>query len=337
MTKRIALIGGGNITYSRHLPAAKKLSLDIRLIIGPNETKSKWKGQVVRSEVKDDESLSQEVWDSFDAAVVGVPPQEHYRVASALLRRNKSILLEKPMTTEPETSIALKNMAEELGLTLAIMHNFQFSRGWQRLLADVHTREIKSVEMVQNSTMTRRIPTWIDQTPGGLFADESPHFFYLLDTLGIKANASQVVTFNSEFSETPSAICAVFDHRTIPILLKFNFASAISEWFFTVHTDEFLHVYDLFRDTYLRIPHDRSHAPQNVLRNSVSAFKGHFVGYLENGPRYLSGNLRYGVDEAMSHFVSAIQGDSVIPAGMSASSAISVVDQIARIRRLGDF
>lgn len=58
------------------------------------------------------------------AVVVSTPPTTHYEVTKLALEAGKHVLVEKPLTTKSTEALELVQLAERLGLTMAVGHTF---------------------------------------------------------------------------------------------------------------------------------------------------------------------------------------------------------------------
>jgi predicted dehydrogenase len=63
----------------------------------------------------------------LDAVVVSTPPETHADIVTDCLEHGLHVLVEKPLTTDVESAIALKELADERGLTLMVGHTFEFN------------------------------------------------------------------------------------------------------------------------------------------------------------------------------------------------------------------
>src|SRR3970040_1909179 len=63
----------------------------------------------------------------IDAAVIAVPAAHHAAFARRALLAGKHVLVEKPFTTRSVDAVELINLAEDLGLTIAVGHTFLYN------------------------------------------------------------------------------------------------------------------------------------------------------------------------------------------------------------------
>ena len=210
----------------------------------------------------------------------------------------------------------LLRAASEADRRLAIVHNFQFARSTRRLLADLKSGalgEVRGLDAVQLGNPSRRLPTWCEQLPFGLFYDESPHLLYLLQAVagGLSLKRSLVVPSKSG-TGTPTRVEAWFraESADYPIKLACNFESPVSEWYLMVFGSRRLAIVDIFRDIYISLPNDGQHGTGEVLRTSVQAIWQHVVQHITSGIPHLTGRLSYGNDELFARFARGVRGDS---------------------------
>jgi predicted dehydrogenase len=268
--------------------------------------------------------------DSIDAVTCGTAPFAHEHVIRSALEAGKHVLTEKPFTMTVPEGEGLVALARERGLILAIVHNFQFARSvlqLRRWLDSGRLGRVRAVWATQLSNPARRLPTWFDELPGGLFYDESPHLIYTARALAGGDLEPVSVTIHPSTSglvNTPAQIDAQMRAGEVPVSIQMNFEAPVSEWHVAVLGDKGMGVVDLFRDIAVFTPNDRDHRALDVLRTSGSATWHHWVGYLRSGPGHLAGKLRYGNDEIFRRFHAAI-GSGTPPEGISGDDAIAVL------------
>ncbi len=352
---RVVLVGAGNVMTTRHLPAlvANKKLFDVRGIVDADGSRSARVAKTfgipnhcivpnMDAGVPTMDALSRAPWmRDVDAAIIGVPPRSHAAVAKACLSWGKHVLVEKPFALTIEQATELSNMADTLGLVLAVKHNFQFSRSFlrlSRLLEDGALGKVKSMHCAQLTNYARRIPPWAEDLPGGLFYDESPHFLYLAravtgDDVCIK---SAYRHRSMERRATPKIINLNLESGGVPITIYWNFDSPVCEWYFTVFGEDRVATIDLFRDILLVLPNDAPHLGYQVMRTSVLSTIQHWKGVAVNGVDYLRNRLYYGFDIAQRNFHRAVtEGDVRHIDGMSGADGVWVTRlQHAILQRL---
>jgi scyllo-inositol 2-dehydrogenase (NADP+) len=220
--------------------------------------------------------------------------------------------MEKPMCATVAEGEKLVALAEERGRVLALVHNFQFARSVTRaraMLAQGRWGRITALHGFQLSSPDRRLPTWFEQLPLGLFYDESPHLLYLLQAFGGPLQirrANQIPSAHGRV--TPAVLQIELDASGVPATLFMNFEAPISEWQLMVLTERGAALIDIFRDILIFVPHDGRHEARNVVRSSWGLLWGHASGFLRSGARMLTRRLHYGNDEVVRRFLDAVEG-----------------------------
>jgi predicted dehydrogenase len=244
------------------------------------------------------------------------------------------VLTEKPFAMSLAEGQELVALAARGGRVLAIVHNFQFARSTRRLLRDMAKGvlgELRAIVAQQYGNPARRLPTWYQQLPLGLFYDESPHLLYLLRRLSpgplelLSCDLFPSTTGNA----TPAIVHAQYasvlpDGRRLPATLSLHFESPVSEWHVAALGERGLGDVDVFRDIYVRLPNDGEHRTLSVLRTSLAATWSHWAQHVTRGPLHLSGKLLYGNDEVYDRFHRAVVTGSPA-ADISATDALDVL------------
>lgn len=344
--KRVCLVGGGNITNLRHIPALLKHKARAKIVgvIGADETTvqrtaRRVGAQHALSAPLTESSIADIPWlRDIDLAIIGTPPRTHAALANAALLHNLNVLVEKPMTIDPAETKSLADTAHRLDRTLAVMHNFQFSNGaarLHRLMQNGELGEIVSFFMLQFTSRNRRLPTWYKDLPLGLFFDEASHFIYMLRRLG---GPIDVLGAQGQFGPDPADRTPILMNATMtaggkPAQLLINFNAPVCEWLFVVSGSEKIACYDFFRDILIVLPNDGQHYAMDVLRTSALSTAGHWAGFISNGIRLVSGNLHYGVDVVVDHVLNALDGVS-LPEEISAERGLETVTTMSEIVKL---
>lgn len=282
--------------------------------------------------------------DEVDAISIATAPMAHHDLVCEALERGLHVITEKPFAMSVAEGQAMLAAAETADRILAVVHNFQFARSMLRLkrdLADGRLGEIRGLRAIQMGNPSRRLPTWYEQLPLGLFYDESPHLLYLLSSVAGELRLLKAVSAESRRGNaTPAQVDAWFDASgsDYPITLSCNFESALSEWHLLVHGAKALAIVDIFRDIYLRLPNDGSHGTAEVIQTSLVATVQHWWQHLSSGVPHVMGKLRYGNDEVFRRFAAAATGDQAALQPISANMAQriltlqhAIIDQRERI------
>ncbi len=334
---RVAVVGLGWVATHRHLPAmARHGGFEVVGLIDRHPGTAERAAaahRCGRSHHGDD--LEAVPWlDEVDAVVVATSPFTHHRLIQAALRRGKHVLTEKPFAmsvAEGEELVAASRQAQRV---LAIVHNFQFARSTRRLLRDLEQGALGAVRGLiarQYGNPARRLPTWYQQLPLGLFYDESPHLLYLLRRLSpgrLELLACDIFPSTSG-NATPALIQAQYasagaDGARLPVTLSLHFESPVSEWHVAVLGERGAGIVDVFRDIYVRLPNDGEHNTLSVVRTSLAATWAHWSQHLTRGPLHVTGRLRYGNDEVYARFHAAATAGAPL-AGISPDDALEVL------------
>lgn len=324
----ICIIGAGNISNTRHIPAISKMkeTLCIKGVISddqkkinrtletypfiPNTLRITHEDPIeqIVEELKDCEWFINEV----DAVVIGTPPKAHYPMVKACLLCGKHVLVEKPMMMSVDQCDDVSVIAASKNLVLNVMHSFQFASGIQKLeklVQEGTLGQIESIVEIQLSNRNRRLPVWYNSLPLGLFYDEAAHFFYGAMRFGngplrvMNAHAQ----FNNAEDNTPKFLQVQLRSGDIPVQMFMNFNSPICEWGLLLLGEKKIAVYDYFKDILVVMDNDGQHYAKNVLKLSFQFSFGFWKGFAKSGLKMVRNKLLYGHDIAMENFVSAIQ------------------------------
>lgn len=319
---RIAIIGAGNISNTRHIPGLlrKKDKFEMVGIISDEEKKilrTQNKYNFLRNVLLLDKTqdyvrqLAECNWfQNIDAVIIGTPPKQHYALVKACLMLEKHVLVEKPMMMSAEECDEVNKLAAKKDKVLYVMHSFQFSNGMIRLKSMFDNRElgeIKSILELQLSNRKRRLPIWYNELPLGLYYDEAAHFFYGARRFGGKLRVLNAhAQFNSPDDATPRFLEAQLLSGNVPVQMYMNFNSPICEWGLILVGEKKIAIYDYFKDILIILKNDGEHYAKNVLRTSLSFSWQFWIGFMKNGIRMLSGKLLYGHDKCLEKYADAI-------------------------------
>src|SRR5262249_19580085 len=250
---RVAVFGAGWGSTHRHLPGLSRPPGVGRVgVVDRNADRARtaarrWSTPRWAAE----EDPARVTWlEEVDAVTVATPPLAHHAVAGGALRLSPHVLCGKPPAMNVARGEELVSLARP-GTILAVVHNFQFSRAFSKLLRDLERGRLgppAAFEGFQMSNPRRRLPVWYEKLPGGLFYDESPHLIYLLRRLG-----GGRLTFLSAFAagsrsghSTPDLLSAhSLAGDGVPARLTLNFVAPVSEWQISVSGEERLCAADI--------------------------------------------------------------------------------------------
>jgi predicted dehydrogenase len=279
--------------------------------------------------------------DEVDCVTVATPPMAHHALVREALARGKHVLTEKPFTMTVAEGEELVRAAAAARRCLAVVHNFQFARSTLRLKHDIARGAlgaIRGIDAVQFGNPGRRLPTWYEDLPLGLFYDESPHLLYLMRAIAGELRLARAITVPSRSGlATPARLEAWFETapRGYPIKLACNFESPLSEWYLAVFGEKAVGIVDVFRDIYLCLPNDGVHDAIRVLRTSAVATLQHWLQYVVSGVPHLTGRLVYGNDHVFARLADAIGGaaDALEPVGPQSALAVLKLQHAIIARR----
>jgi predicted dehydrogenase len=314
---KLAIIGAGNIVTNRHLPYLRHQSeFSVEAIVGTTLTKAQRLAHQYHiphcGYFGADQHITGYQWFSqIDAVLIATPPHTHAALIKECLQAGKHVFTEKPFVTDIKMGKILVKLARQKRLILAVNHNFQFASSFQKLnqlMVGGSLGQPKSFLLQQFSNKDRRLPKWGNELPGGLFYDESPHFFYLLRRFaGANIKFLHSTIYRSQIvANTPWILTADLKSGHIPISIYCNFEAAICEWYFIVCGTKKTAIVDFFRDIIIVLPHDGIHLGKQVLTTSAVATFSHWFGTVSNGLAYLTHRLYYGFDHTYHNFYMAI-------------------------------
>ena len=316
----VCIIGGGNISNTRHIPALKKLS-NVNIIgVMSNSQKAidrtikKYgikNSALINNPKNDIKTLEKTGWfKKVDAVVIGVPPKQHYPLVKMALMLHKHVLVEKPMMMNKEECEELIELSKKENRQFCVMHNFQYANGMLKLNKIIDSKiygDISAITEIQFTNRNRRLPEWYNELPLGLFYDEAAHFIYLAQNHGGKLKVENAYAiFNNKKDATPKSLNVDVLAGKIPVHMMLNFNSPICEWYYIVNFEEKIYIYDIFKDVLIGIKTDGEHKGKQILKNSFSFFFQYWKGFIINGFKMISGNLLYGHDIVMKNYINGI-------------------------------
>jgi scyllo-inositol 2-dehydrogenase (NADP+) len=325
-------VGAGWATRERHLPALRR-DPRARVVgivdkhVGRAEAAARAVGAAHWGNSVDEPWLA-----NVDCLTIGTPPPTHAALIEQALDRGWHCLCEKPLAFPASEAKRLVGRAEELGLVLAVVHNFQFSPSGSRLFELVESGRLGSVKAVygfQLSNPARRLPHWHTALPGGLFLDEAPHLLYLTRRIVGELRTGSVAAHvrTNELRH----LGVTFEHENIWASLSMSFDASISEWQLLVVCDRGVACLDVFRDIFVLVPNDGSHRAREILRTSGRMVAGHVMGVASSGVRLAGHRLSYGNDEVVRRFFDAVDGRPGRLRWMSGRDGHAVVEAIEEI------
>lgn len=318
---KVCIIGAGNISNTRHIPALKKLKnveiigviSDVQEKIDKTCSEHNIKNGLLVADPKNDKEKVQKCdwFKDVDAVVIGTPPRQHYPLVKLALELDKDVLVEKPMTMNVEEADELIALAKKKKRIFNVVHNFQYTSGMVKLnkiIEDKKYGEIQTITEVQFSNKSRRLPSWYQDLPLGLFYDEAAHFTYLLYNHGGKVKVlDSTATYTNDDGNTPDVLSVNAVAGKIPVHMFLNFNSPVCEWYYIVNFEKRIVLYDLFKDILIDLPTDNEHYAADILKNDLSRSWQYWFGFIKNGFKMVRGNLLYGHETVLKNYIEAVE------------------------------
>ena len=302
----------------RHLPALKKAkNANIVAVFDRNADRAsiaarKYGAEGLHTDV--DELLSQPI----DTVVICTPPQAHFELITKSLGAGKHVLVEKPFTLVGADGEKVAAQAAAANLLVSPSHNFLYANSTRRAIELIEAGRagaVISASGVQLSSWNRRLPTWYDDLPGGLFFDEAPHLLYLMRKF---VGELDVATAWRDQRQSPSGGSVerteaqlVGEHGDAT--LSMTTGAPLSEWYVTLVCEKKILIIDLFRDILIDLPAEIAHNRKDVVGVSLRASLQHWAGTFSSGLRVLRGRGDYGHDLLVSKFMDAVDSDGAPP------------------------
>lgn len=318
---KVCIIGAGNISNTRHIPAIlKNGKINIVGVISNDKKKierttNKYKisNSLLIDPNKDVlEQLKKCSWfmNDVDAVIIGTPPKEHFEMVKVCLMLKKHTLVEKPMMMCVEECDEVIRISEKNNLILYVMHSFQYSNGILEMEKRFKLGEFGNIESILELQVTnrrRRLPLWYNDLPLGLYYDEAAHFFYTAINLGGELEVKNAsAQFNKINENTPKFIQAQLKAGNVPLQMFMNFNSPICEWGVILLCEKKAVIYDFFKDILIIVDNDDLHLAKNVLKVSLQFSWGFWKGFIKNGFKMVNKNLLYGHDKCINSFANSI-------------------------------
>ncbi|MDP7525228.1 MAG: Gfo/Idh/MocA family oxidoreductase [Dehalococcoidales bacterium] len=308
---RVGVVGTGWVSTARHIPAFKRdRRATIAAVLDRNQSKAESIARQFRIP-RSFQHLDEFLQEPLDVVSVCTPPWVHASVAEKALQSGKHVLVEKPMTLTSEEGRHIEAVASELGVLLCPAHNFLFSRSMQQaetLIRKGETGEIQWAMGVQLSSWRRRLPTWLDELPGGLFFDEAPHLLYLMQHFLGDLEIEQAWRTNSPSDLQPKMerVEARLQGAQGAGYLTMWTGAPVSEWLFVLYCSHAVLVLDLFRDILIHLPPEKAHNASDVLKLTARGTRQLWAGVGAMGIRHMRKQLFFGHDLLVKSFLDAV-------------------------------
>lgn len=337
---RVGVIGAGWVAQARHIPAFKRHpAVRVSAVYDSHLERAQATARRFGIPACHD-SMEAFLEERLDIVSICTPPWTHYPLALKCFERGCHVLTEKPMAMSAEEATGMIDAARLAGASLCVSHNFLLSRSMlkaERLIQRGEVGAIQHVVGLQLSSLSRRLPTWYADLPGGLFFDEAPHLVYLMRRFLGSLSVGFAYVDEAPTAQQPVAhVQARLSGTTASGLLSMSFLAPVSEWGLLVVGSERVLMFDLFRDILAILRPDGSHSPREVLSGSLRSGLGLMQGFLTSGSLYASGRLLYGHDVLVSRFVdSVLEGSSPPVSGEDGREVVEAMQDILRTAGYG--
>lgn len=216
---RLAIIGCGAVVEQFHLPALKKIGWNPVICIDPNIKQAE--SIAKRFKAKSDASYV-DLTELFDAAIIAVPHSFHKTIAADLLKKNKHILIEKPVASTPNEAkeiINFENISKGR-VQVGLLRRYLDSMIWlKKSITENYFGKISKLSVYEGGVYTWPVKSdsfWDkNKSGGGVLLDTGAHTIDLLLWIfgdaelisyrddswgGVEADCSIKLKFHKEFN-----------------------------------------------------------------------------------------------------------------------------------------
>jgi len=123
--------------------------------------------------------LSSSIEESFqyaDAFIVATPIETHYSIASFLIKKNKHVLIQKPMASSFEQCLNLITLGKDFNVKVMTAHTFLFSPSIQKLKNDILNNSYGNLNYISSV----RVNLGLFQRNYNVIWDLAPHDFSII-------------------------------------------------------------------------------------------------------------------------------------------------------------
>jgi predicted dehydrogenase len=333
---RVGTIGAGWVGTARHLPSFKRhAAVDVVSVFDRTPARAQ-KAAADHQIPHVSRSLDEFFDQGLDIVDICTPPWQHAELTLEAVRRGAHVFCEKPMAMNEGEATAMVDAARSANRLLCISHNFLYSRAVRKanqLLGS--PPRVDYALGLQCSSDRRRLPTWYERLPGGLFMDESPHLLYTLQHfLGGELRLEGCRASKRADSGLPSSMELQLRGATGLGQITMLFDAPVSEWHIGLVNRERVVDLDLFRDIVMHAGSDGAHGAMDILRTSARAVAGHTAGFASSGARLVARRQYWGHELIIERFVDAVRGKGAVPVAPERSvEIVRITDQV--IEQLG--
>jgi predicted dehydrogenase len=184
---RVAVVGGGFISCSRHLPAYKKIPDKVHVVGLSDLNLAAAKNVANRFGVERAYADAGEMIAAERPHIVDIctPPATHAKVARLAAAAGCNVLIEKPMALTVADCDAIVSAARNAGVQICVAHTGLFYEPFVRARAMVENGEIgrfagmRVIISTPTDYMTSNREHWAHKLPGGAIGETGPHAVYM--------------------------------------------------------------------------------------------------------------------------------------------------------------
>jgi myo-inositol 2-dehydrogenase / D-chiro-inositol 1-dehydrogenase len=175
---RVGLIGCGRAAELIYLPILTKINnIKVSAVVDPIDSRRKFFSSRINN-CLEYETINSDFFEKIDAGIIITPPESHVSIASELLKNNKYVLVEKPLSLSMEGIKELIDTASSSRAELMMGFNHRYWQPVMRLKESlIHVEKINSVKIVFASNYSIWNPISFISDP---LDDLAPHFFDLV-------------------------------------------------------------------------------------------------------------------------------------------------------------
>jgi 1,5-anhydro-D-fructose reductase (1,5-anhydro-D-mannitol-forming) len=185
---RWGLIGASDIAQTRVLPAVVSIGGDVRVVVSGSLQRAR--DFAVRNDIPQFSDVLSDAWrDDVDCVYISSKNELHFDQTIAALGAGKHVLVEKPMALTAEHAQAMVDLADSLGLQLAVNHHLPgtvLHRQVRELVNEGVIGQVYSARIQHTFLLSERLRGWrlVGSEPGaGVILDITGHDASVLNPL----------------------------------------------------------------------------------------------------------------------------------------------------------
>ena len=186
MGKKICVVGAGH-WGKNHIKTLAKLNALGGVVDLERDTLEKLKG--FYPEVKQHSQINSALESNYDGYIVATPAQTHFDVSKKIIKRQKHLLIEKPMTLCIEEARNLVNLSERFKVNVVVGHLLLFHPAIKKIKKMIVDKEIGDLQYIYSN----RLNLGKVRTQENVFWSLAPHdiaiFQYLTNSNPSSINA----------------------------------------------------------------------------------------------------------------------------------------------------